>query len=78
MGGGKSLLFLLLTLRVKSVEDPDQGESNLLFVAVEHAVKQALLNHLHKLHGAGILKQIVMDETHASLMHHDFWTWINR
>ena len=45
---------------------------DLLFVAVEHAVEPAFLNHLQIMHGMGILKRIVMDEAHVSLTHRDF------
>jgi len=45
---------------------------DLLFVAVEHAVQPAFLNHLQIMHGMGILKRIVMDEAHVSLTHRDF------
>jgi RecQ family ATP-dependent DNA helicase len=47
-------------------------QCNLLFVAVEHAVEPAFLNHLQIMHGMGILKRIVMDEAHVSLTHRDF------
>jgi len=45
---------------------------HLLFVAVEHAVQPAFLNHLQVMHGMRILKRIVMDEAHVSLTHRDF------
>lgn len=45
---------------------------DLLFVAVEHAVQPAFLNHLQVMHGLRILKRIVMDEVHVSLTHRDF------
>lgn len=58
-----------------AIWDPDdriQERCNILFVAVEHAVEPAFLNHLQKMHNTGILKRIVMDEAHVSLTHRDF------
>jgi len=53
-------------------DDRSRERCDLLFVAVEQAVKPAFLNHLQIIHGMGILKRIVMDEAHVSLTHRDF------
>lgn len=55
--------------------DPDNRSRerwDLLFVAVEHAVEPAFLNHLQIMYGMGIYKRIIMDEVHVSLTHRDF------
>ena len=77
------LIAVMKDLRDRCVEanitcatwDPDNRltvATNLLFVAVEHAIESAFCDHLQVLHSTGLLKRIVMDEVHVRLTHVNF------
>ena len=53
-------------------KNPLRVNTNLLFVAVEHAVEARFQDHLQILHGTGRLKRMVMDEAHVALTHRSF------
>jgi superfamily II DNA helicase RecQ len=61
-----------ISCSVWDLKNPLMVDTNLLLVAVEHAVEPRFRDHLPILYSAGRLKRIVMDEVHVALTRRSF------